>query len=102
MSKTSDLLSTMPSLDQFEVIKNLKDGDVLWVSLHDDADEDEMDAMREILEESLSTDVHVLVTKKKYIQSFQMFSLKDLMDMHKQIEEMIISAMKKRMIGEES
>jgi hypothetical protein len=75
----------MRGIMDIEVLHNLRDGDVLWLQVHNGTSSEEVDAIHAALEEVLSTETTIIVTNKALVESIQVMPLADLLLLQEQI-----------------
>ena len=76
----------MDAIKTIEVLRNLRDGDVLLVRVHDETPSDQIEAMHTALESVIVNEVTIIVTSDELVQHFRIMSLSDLVELKEQIE----------------
>jgi len=75
----------MGGIMDIEVLHNLRDGDVLWLRVHNETSTDEIDAIHTALGEALSTETTIIVTNEALVESIQVMPLATLLLLQEQI-----------------
>lgn len=89
------------TIQDMEIIKHLRSGDVLWVRLRDDVTEGDMSDVRDIIQRTVNEisvgDVGVIVTKNDFISELRSATFAELIKLHKQLDDIIIDKVKNRL-----
>ena len=83
-----------PLLDQLRTasaVQNLRKGDVVWVSVSEALDADDIATMYEHVDALLPEDVNLIVTRGDYVQSIRTASLDELLYVHANLEKAILA-----------
>lgn len=76
----------MDAIKNIEVLSHLRDGDVLWVRVHNDTPPEDIDAMHTALEAAIHTEVTIIVTNDELVGSMKVLSLADLVEMKEKLD----------------
>jgi hypothetical protein len=69
-----------------QVVRNLRDGDFVWVTVAPTLDEDEVAAVHAIMSALLPENANLLVTRGNYLERIKVESLEDLLRIQQIIE----------------
>lgn len=70
------------------VLRNLRDGDIVWVTVDPELDEEDMDTVHQIVSSLLPENVNLLVTVGGSMD-LRVAALDELLDLQQQVEEAI-------------
>lgn len=89
------------TIQDMEIIKHLRSGDVLWVRLRDDVTEGDMSDVRDIIQRTVDDisvgEVGVIVTKNDFMSELRSATFAELIDLHKKLDDIIIDKVKNRL-----
>jgi hypothetical protein len=78
-----------PEVLTAQVVKNLQDGDFVWVTVSTELDEDEASSVHEVVSSLLPEGVNLLVTRGDYIKSIKVTAIDDLLVLQRAVERTI-------------
>lgn len=78
----SDVLSA-------QVVRNLREGDFVWVTVTPTLDEDEIEVVHSIISLLIPEETNLLVTRGDYLERIKVLSLEDLLCIQQTIEQVI-------------
>lgn len=84
MSK--DALANVVNLD---VLRSLREGDVVWVTLRDGLDDEEVEAVQHVLSSVITEDVSLIVTRLGYVEGIRQVPLSELMQLRQVLDDAI-------------
>jgi hypothetical protein len=69
-----------------QVLRNVRDGDVVWVTVRADADTDEIEVVQTVVAANLNADATVLVTTAGFLDDLKRASLDELMSLRDRLD----------------
>ena len=93
-----DLLPEVVSMD---VLRSLRAGDVIWLTLRADVADEEIEVVQDILSTIVEEDVHLIVTREGYVESFRKMSLSELMVLQAKVEAAVEAVASHRAVATE-
>ena len=93
-----DLLPDVVSVD---VLRSLRAGDVIWVTLRSDVADEEIEVIQDLLSSIVEEDVHLIVTRAGYVESFRKMPLAELMSLQARIEAAVEAVATHRAVATE-
>lgn len=82
----NDGLANVASLD---VLRNVRAGDVVWVTLKSAVEDEEVAAVQHILGSVLQEDVHLIVTRSGYLENIRKVPVAELIHLRTVIDQAV-------------
>jgi hypothetical protein len=74
-----------------EVLRGIREGDVVWVTVHEDLPSEEINAVQGVLGAGFSEDVSLIVTRRGYVDSIHLIPLSELLHFREVLDSAIAS-----------
>lgn len=94
-------MSALPkSVASLEVLRNIRAGDLVWVTVRGDVDEEEVHAIHAVVSSAIPEEANLIVTHEGYLKNVHLATLSDLMKLQQTIEKAIQSMVAARSTDE--
>lgn len=80
---------SVDAIKNIQVLRNLRDGDVLWVQVQKEAHPDEVQAVHTALEATISPDVVIIVSHEELVRGVEVMPLSEIVSLRDRLDHII-------------
>lgn len=72
-----------------ETVRNLREGDFVWITVSDDTEPEEVDGVHEAVSAILPDNINLIVTRAGYLQGIRVAPLDELLEVQALVEHLL-------------